>query len=52
MAKRQSNWAERTQDITIDEVRELETFKNWSDERIEHLIRVINREERQQETNY
>lgn len=41
MDKKRIDRLDRTNDITIDEVRKLETFKNWSDERIEHLIRVI-----------
>ena len=32
---------DREEDITVEDVRSLETFKEWDDERISELIRTI-----------
>lgn len=32
---------DRTEDISIDEIRSLDTFKEWDEERISELIRTV-----------
>jgi len=33
--------SERTEDISVEEVRSLDTFKEWNEERISELIRTL-----------